>query len=170
MAETDTPASTDTLKIVPGSVLESAGDPAIPPAPEISPREVGDRLASDGGRILQPLAGEIISQPVTASTKYDTVISDMDTSQEIARIGSFRDNGTIMVYADSLDPSMLDRPEVKRVAYDHRLHYGLGEAGMEIYGGPYRIRPEDSTEKPALYEKDNGKGIWRRLFKINTSY
>jgi len=148
--------------------------PAAPTTHDVSPApngmtavEFGNQLTDTGGREVKPPESETIGSPVSTSTKYDSVLNGMDTTKEIARVASYREIDKIVVYVDAIDPVMLDRPEVKTAAYMHRLHYGLGNSGIEIVGAPYRVRPESKDEQPTLYEPQPNQVVWRRLFNLN---
>jgi hypothetical protein len=112
---------------------------------------LGDGTDTRGIEALTPQELTVVQAPKVATA-------------DGVRISAYKQGGTVVVYADGLDPNDLDSPRTRTAAYEYRLGVGLGNAGMEALGGLF---PLDTHTKPNPASLFSTKEVNEAIAKAN---
>lgn len=88
---------------------------------------------------------EVVTPQTVVDPLQRQVIQQQQSNSEM-RVGHYILNGAVYAFVDCLNPQDAWTPTSKKVAYDYRLQIGMNTAGIENFGAPVPLSPEDQPE------------------------
>jgi len=92
-----------------------------------------------------------------------TDIEDKPIVNPDIRIGSYKLDGVLYFFADSLNIHKVNSYDTKSAIWNHRFAVNMPNAGIETYGSSYIVN--DSEEPPALFKGSNVP-VYRVVYKV----